>query len=235
MPTNRTGKAEAPDVGQPTSHIPMHPMKRINSTLAVLAFATLAFVTSSCVDSTAPSGDRSSATQSASVGDLVGLGGLPGGGLGDGVGRLVDTTVTVLQRLVPLAADITTSAVIDGEGGSIEIPEAGFRLDIPKNALNEPTTITVTAVQGSAAAYEFEPQGLAFDKRLFITQDLSVTGAISNLLGTNFTGAYFQSRDEISPLGSATVHELLPTRVDLFLGTVEFPIKHFSGYLVAVD
>jgi len=235
MPTNRTGKAEAPDVGQPTSHIPMHPMKRINSTLAVLAFATLTFATSSCVDSTAPSSDRSNATHSASVGDLVGSGGLPGGGLGDGVGRLVDTTVTVLQRLVPLAGDITVSAVIDGEGGSIEIPEAGFRLDIPKNALNEPTTITVTAVQGSAAAYEFEPQGLAFDKRLFITQDLSVTGAISNLLGTNFTGAYFQSRDEISPLGSATVHELLPTRVDLFLGTVEFPIKHFSGYLVAVD
>jgi hypothetical protein len=234
MPTNRTGKAEAPDVGQPTSHIPMHPMTRIRSTLAVLAFATLAFATSSCVDSTAPSGDRSTTTQSASLG-LPEATGIPGGGLGDGVGRLVDTTVTVLQRLVPLAGDITVSAVIDGEGGSIEIPEAGFRLDIPKNALNEPTTITVTAVQGSAAAYEFEPHGLAFDKRLFITQDLSVTGAISNLLGTGFTGAYFESRDEISPLGSATVHELLPTKVDLFLGTVEFPVKHFSGYLVAVD
>jgi hypothetical protein len=236
MPTNRTGKAEAPDVGPPTSHIPMQPMKRIKSTLAVLAFATLAFATSSCVDSTAPSGDRSNATQSASLDDLNGLGGgIPGGGLGDGVGRLVDTTVTVLQRLVPLTGDITVSAVIDSAGGSIEIPEAGFRLDIPKKALDEPTTITVTAVQGSAAAYEFEPQGLAFNKRLFITQDLSVTGAISNLLGTDFTGAYFQSRDEISPLGSATVHELLPTKVDLFLGTVEFPVKHFSGYLVAVD
>ena len=235
MPTNRTGNAEAPDDGLRTSHIPMQPMKRIKSTLAVLAFTTLAFATSSCVDSTAPSSDRSTAIQSASLGDPPAATGLPGGGLGDGVGRLVDTTVTVLQRLVPLAGDITVSAVIDSVGGSIEIPEAGFRLDIPKKALDEPTTITVTAVQGSAAAYEFEPQGLAFDKRLFITQDLSVTGAISNLLGTNFTGAYFQSRDEISPLGSATVHELLPTRVDLFLGTVEFPIKHFSGYLVAVD
>jgi len=234
MPTNRTGKAEAPDVGPRTSHIPMQPMKRINSTL-VLAFATLAFAASSCVDSTAPSSERSNATASASLGDLSGLGGIPGGGLGDGVGRLVDTTVTVLQRLVPLAGDITVSAVIDSVGGSIEIPEAGFRLDIPKKALDEPTTITVTAVLGSAVAYEFEPQGLAFDKRLIITQDLSLTGAISNLLGTDFTGAYFQSRDEISPLGSATVHELLPTKVDLFLGTVEFPVKHFSGYLVAVD
>jgi ZU5 domain-containing protein len=235
MPTNRTGKPEAPDVGPRTSHIPMQPMKRINSTLAVLAFAALAFAASSCVDSTAPSGDRSSATPSALLGDPPEASGIPGGGLGDGVGRLVDTTVTVLQRLVPLTGDITVSAVIDSAGGSIEIPEAGFRLDIPKKALDEPTTITVTAVQGSAAAYEFEPQGLAFNKRLFITQDLSVTGAISNLLGTDFTGAYFQSRDEISPLGSATVHELLPTKVDLFLGTVEFPVKHFSGYLVAVD
>ena len=214
----------------------MPKMTRIRSTLATLALATLAFATSSCVDATAPS-DRSSQAQNDASASLLGIlpGGGLGGGLGDGVGRLVDTTVTVLQRLVPLSSDITTSAVIGSDGGSIEIPEAGFRLDVPSRALNEPTTITVTAVQGFATAYEFEPKGIVFDKRLFITQDLTLTGAISNLLGTQFTGAYFESRDDISATGSATVHELLPTKVDPFSGVVRFPIKHFSGYLVAVD
>jgi hypothetical protein len=215
----------------------MPPMKRIRSILATLALATLAFATSSCVDATAPSSDRSTESQNAASGSLFGgglLGTGLGGGLGDGVGRLVDTTVTVLQRLVPLSSDVTASAVIDDNGGSIAIPEAGFRLDIPARALPGPTTITVTAVQGFATAYEFEPQGIVFDKRLIITQDLTLTGAIANLLGTQFTGAYFESRDDISPTG-ATVHELLPTKVDLFSGVVRFPIKHFSGYLVAVD
>jgi hypothetical protein len=208
-------------------------MKSIRSTLATLAFATLALATSSCVDSTAPSSDRTSRTPSTVSGSLLDAG--FGVGLGGDVGRLVDTTVTTLQRLVPLSGDITSSAVIDANGGSIEIPEAGFRLDIPKNAVAEPTTITVTAVQGLATAYEFEPQGITLNKRLLFTQDLSVTSAIANLLGTDFTGAYFRSRDEISPFGSAAVHELLPTRVDLLSGVVQFQIKHFSGYLVAVD
>jgi hypothetical protein len=205
-------------------------MKRIRISLAALAFTALAFATS-CVDSTAP--DRAVGPPSTVSASL--LSGGFGIGLGGDLGRVVDTTVTTLQRLVPLSSDITVSAVIDAEGGSIAIPEAGFRLDVPKNALAEPTTITVTAVQGLATAYEFEPQGIALNKRLLFTQDLSVTAAIANLLGTQFTGAYFRSRDEISPTGSAAVHELLPTRVDLFSGVVQFQLKHFSGYLVAVD
>jgi hypothetical protein len=208
-------------------------MKRIRALLASLAFATLAFATSSCVDSTAPSGAPSNGTPETFSGSLLGSG--LGGGLGWGLARVVDTTVTVLQRLVPLSGDITSSAVIGIDGGSIAIPEAGFRLDVPKNALTVATTITVTAVQGSSTAYEFEPAGIVLNKRLVITQDLSVTAAIANLLGANLTGAYFRSRDEISPTGSAAVHELLPTSVDVLSGTVQFPIRHFSGYLVAVD
>ena len=203
-------------------------MNRIRSILATVALATLA-VASSCVDSTAP---ESTVTQTPASASL--LGGLSSG-LGWGLGRVVDTTVTVLQRLVPLSGDVTSSAVIGVDGGSITIPEAGFRLDVPKNALTVPTTITVTAVQGSATAYEFQPAGIVLNKRLIVTQDLSVTAAIANLLGTNFTGAYFKSRDEISPTGAAAVHELLPTSVDVLSATVQFPVRHFSGYLVAVD
>lgn len=206
-------------------------MSRIRTIPVALAFATLAFA-ASCVDSTAPSSDRSGVTQTSPSESLLDSG--LGTGLGGGLVQVIDTTVTALQRLVPLATDVTRSAVIGVDGGSIEIPEAGFRLDVPKNALAVPTTITVTAVQGSATAYEFEPQGIVLYKRLLFTQDLTVTSALSNLLGT-FNGAYFTSRDDIFPTGSAAVHELLPTRVDLFSLTVQFPIRHFSGYLVAVD
>ena len=207
-------------------------MSRIRTIPVALAFVTLAFA-ASCVDSTAPSSDRSGVTQNSPSGSLLDSG--LGGGLGGGLVQVVDTTVTALQRLVPLLSDVTRSAVIGADGGSIEIPEAGFRLDVPKNALDVPTVITVTAVQGSATAYEFEPQGIVLNKRLLFTQDLSVTSALSNLLGTQFTGAYFTSRDDIFPTGTAAVHELLPTRVDPFALTVQFPIRHFSGYLVAVD
>jgi hypothetical protein len=204
-------------------------MNSIRKALATLALATLAVATFSCADSTAPSGASPNATQSvvpdAALGDALGL----------GLGRLVDTTVTVLQRLTPLSDDITRTEVIDSDGGLIVIPRAGFLLYVPRGALDQPTTITVTAVQGSAIAYEFEPHGLVFNRRPFFVQDLGVTAAASRLLGTGFTGAYFESRDEISPIGSAAVHELLPTRVGLFSQTVLFPIKHFSGYLVAVD
>lgn len=199
-------------------------MKSFRTLVSALAIATLAYTASSCSDATAPS---SSAIDSRDPAASL----LPGGGLI----QVVDTTVSVLQRLIPLSSDITQSAVIGPDGGSIAIPEAGFRLDIPKNTLVVPTTITVTAIAGASTAYEFEPQGLQFNKRLAFTQNLGVTSAVLNLLGVGFEGAYFRSRDEISPSGTAEVHELLPTSVDLLSGTVQFPIKHFSGYLVAVD
>ena len=201
-------------------------MKSIRTLFSTLALAALSVGAASCVDTTAPSRLDATADHSGPSGSL-----LPGSGLV----QIVDTTVTVVQRLVPLTSDITQSAVIDQNGGSIAIPEAGFRLDIPKNTLAGPTTITVTAIAGSSTAYEFEPQGMQFNKRLTFSQDLGVTTAVFHLLGARFDGAYFRSRDEIAPDGSALVHELLPTSVDLLSGSVQFPIKHFSGYLVAVD
>jgi hypothetical protein len=200
-------------------------MKSIRTLIGTLALVALGAFTTSCVDATAPS-SGSTPSQSDLSSSLLGGGGLI---------QIIDTTVTVVQRLVPLAGDVTRSEVIGPDGGSIAIPETGFRLDIPKNTLVTPTTITVTAVAGSSVAYEFEPHGLQFNKRLTFSQDLGITSSVLNLLGTRFVGGYFQSRDEISPSGSAFVHEIVPANVDLLSGTVQFPIKHFSGYLVAVD
>lgn len=200
-------------------------MNRFRNLTAAIALAAVSLVSSSCGDATAPV----SRTDAPSA-----VLGLPSG-LGGGVGTLVDTTVNTLQFAVPLLGDISRSATIGPEGGTIEIPETGFRLDIPKNALAAPTLITVTAVQGSTVAYEFEPHGIALNKRLIVTQSLGPTSIVSGLLGRSFTGSYFTSRDDIHLDGTAFVHELEPTSTDLLSLQLRFSIGHFSGYLVGVD
>ena len=200
-------------------------MIRFRNAAAAIALAAASLFSTSCGDVTAPSGASSSPSA---------LLGLPSG-LGGGVGTLVDTTVNALQLSVPLLSDISRSAVIGPDGGSISIPETGFRLDIPKNAITTPTLITVTAVQGTTAAYEFEPHGIALNKRLVVTQDLGLTSIVSQLLGHSFTGAYFTSRTDLGADGTAQVYELEPTNTSLLQQQVQFSIGHFSGYLVGVD
>jgi hypothetical protein len=200
-------------------------MNRLRTLSAAIALAAASLVSSSCGESTAPVG-RTTAPDA--------LLGLPSG-LGGGVSTLVDTTVNSLQFAVPLLSDISRSATIGPEGGTIDIPATGFHLDIPKNAVYAPTLITVTAVQGSAVAYEFEPHGLVLNKRLIVTQNLGLTSIVSSLLGRSFTGAYFTSRDDLHSDGTAFVHELEPTTTDLLSLQARFSIGHFSGYLVGVD
>ena len=200
-------------------------MNRFRIAAASIALAAAALFSTSCSDTTAPV----AATPAPNA-----LLGLPSG-LGGGVSNAIDTTVNALLLSAPLTTEITRSATIGADGGSIEIPETGFRLDVPKNALFQPTVITVTAVPGPIAAYEFEPHGIALNKRLVVTQNLGLTTIVSQLLGHGFTGAYFTSRDDLHPDGTAEVHELEPTTADLLFGRVQFSIGHFSGYLVGVD
>lgn len=200
-------------------------MNRFRTLSAAIALAAASLFSTSCGDATAP------ASHATAPSALLGL----PLGLGSGVGTVVDTTVNSLQYAIPLLSDISRSATIGVDGGSIDIPETGFHLDVPKNAVNGPTTITVTAVHGSTVAYEFQPAGLTLNKRLVVTQDLGVTSIVSNLLGKSFVGAYFTSRDDIHSDGTALVHELEPTTSDLTSLTVKFSIGHFSGYLVGVD
>ncbi len=200
-------------------------MTRLRNLAAAIALAAVSVASASCGDPTAPT------TQQSAPNALFGL----PSGLGSGVATVVDTTVNSLQLAVPLLTDITRSATIGPDGGSIEIPETGFRLDIPKNAIASPTLITVTAVQGTTAAYEFEPHGIALNKRLVVTQDLGLTSVVSGLLGKSFRGAYFTSRDDLHLDGTALVHELEPTTTSFFSQSVQFSIGHFSGYLVGVD
>ena len=198
--------------------------------LAFFAVALLALPTS-CREAVAPE----PVTQQPAPDALLGLPIDIGIGIGVGNVRIVDTTVTALQWATPLANDISRSAVIGPAGGSISISELGFRLNVPAGAVDAPTNITVTAVAGSTVAYEFAPHGLIFEERPTFVQQLQYVSLPGSVLSLVMHGAYFESRDDLFADGTAAITELIPTRLDFFPLRVRFSIKHFSGYIVAVD
>lgn len=143
------------------------------------------------------------------------------------------TTVQPLQRRVPLADDISVSAVIGLRGGVISIPRAGFQLVVPAGAVSAPTTFRVTALEGSAIAYEFEPHGVTFPRELRAAQDLSHARNVLSLAPLLKAG-YFADRKQIGANGLfALVSEIFPGSIDLRLTHFRWDIPHFSGYIVA--
>ena len=147
------------------------------------------------------------------------------------IGGVTGVLTAVLQRTVPLSKDYSASATIGSGGGSIRIPEAGFTITIPSGALSAPTTIRATALKGSSVAYRLEPHGLVFAKEPTITQDLSLTAALSRLLDTGYQGGYFTDESTLSG-GAVQVLETRPATFDLLRLRMSFTVKHFSGYAV---
>jgi hypothetical protein len=143
--------------------------------------------------------------------------------------------VMVLQRTTPLAAPITASAIIDRSGGTISIPEAGFSISFPANAISggRPTQITVTALPGSNVAYTFQPEGLVFHNDPMITQDLKGTQVFQDAsLRNSLEGAYFPDSTYLGN-GTARVKETRPTAVDINGWKMKWNVHHFSGYLAS--
>ena len=146
-------------------------------------------------------------------------------------------TALVLKRLTPLDSDISVSALIGPEGGSIKINAAGGKIDIPAGALSAPTTITMTALAGPNVAYEFQPHGLTFAQPVKIQQDLRTTWAsvYPQLLGMAHGGYYDRTLDStfIDPgklFAVVKEHEL--GYLESNATQLKFYIGHFSGYLV---
>jgi hypothetical protein len=140
-----------------------------------------------------------------------------------------------MTRQIPLAQDMTVSAVIGPEGGVLRLREAGLRLIVPKGAVSAPTTFAATAVAGSMVAYEFEPHGTTFAVPLILQQTLA--NESSDNVDPNsfhFEAGHFLSRDDLEPTsGTGTINEALPTLIDVKKGRIKFSVKHFSGYLLA--
>lgn len=148
----------------------------------------------------------------------------------------LNDTVVVLQRREALSAPITVTRTIGYWGGTISIPEAGLTVRVPEGAVSSSTQFSVTAPAGRAIAYEFGPHGKTFGKALKFEQDLRVSALKDwQLHHVKLQGGYFADGGLLTDLLRAVVQELLPALVDSSDMTVRFDIKHFSGYLVAVE
>lgn len=190
---------------------------RIPVLRSVAILAALCVTVSSCSDSVTL--DQRSAPP-AREGLLSGL-----------IGGVTGVLTSVLQRTVPLTRDYTASATIGSGGGTIRIPEAGFTLTVPAGAVSTPTVIRATALKGSSVAYRLEPHGLVFANDPTITQDLSLTAAVSRLLDTGYQGGYFTDETGLSR-GVVQVLETRSSSFDLLRLRMSFTIEHFSGYAV---
>jgi hypothetical protein len=135
-----------------------------------------------------------------------------------------------LQRTTPLAAPITVSKAIGVDGGTLSIPAAGVTVTIPRGALAQTTTVTMTARAGTVIAYDFAPHGITFAKPLVFQQQLRGTNA-SLLTAPLLQLGYYSDASLLTKTG-ALVSELLGGTLNLVTWTFTAPISHFSGYIV---
>ena len=196
-----------------------------------LAFSAAA-VGSACTDTTAPSSTPVTSGPQASQQALL------GGLLGTLTNTLSTLLVAPVTRNTPLADDVTWSFTAGPAGAVSTNPGVGLTIVVPPLALSRTLTITVTALEGSALAYKFEPHGLVFSRKLTLTQDLrgtSAGGLLGGLLSTtSLSAAYFATdRLETTGDGLAKVTEILPALTSVLTKTVSFGVEHFSGYIVA--
>jgi hypothetical protein len=140
-----------------------------------------------------------------------------------------------LTRNKPLPADITVSAVIGADGGTISIPDAGFTLSVPKGAVKGDTKFSVTAVRGRVIAYEFEPHGIVFQSgntSPTATQDLSATNW--NVL-KQLKAGYFTDRSQLTNPVAVKIAETISGITSVLSQKFTWTIPHFSGYTIGWD
>ena len=137
---------------------------------------------------------------------------------------------SVLTREAALAEDITVTALIGEEGGSLRISEAGLKVDVPKGAVTgEPIALSVTALAGQMVAYEFGPHGTVFNVPLQVEQKLKGTNWHKQRDPMVAEAGYFADRSQLNhELNTAVVDEFLPANVDVGKSKLRFDISHFS-------
>lgn len=145
------------------------------------------------------------------------------------------TPATAAQWLIPLTSDISRTALIGPEGGTLELPETGLRLVVPADVVREPTPFSVTARAGRLVAYDFEPEGSAFAPALRFEQDPARLEPPPRRSGQpmRMQLGYFEDRsalDEVNSLASVSeLHDLLDGDAG---GRGAFAVSHFSDYVV---
>lgn len=147
-------------------------------------------------------------------------------------------TVLALTRNRPLDHDVSATATIGPDGGSITIDAAGATIVFPAGALDSPRQIKMTAKAGAAVAYEFCPHGITFAVPVVVQQDLTFTRASVSNFRTLQAGYYRRSLDAIFVDAANAIVKVSELRgIDLDrpsnprFGT--FYISHFSGYIMS--
>ena len=130
-----------------------------------------------------------------------------------------------------LLGALTSLLTVDGlQRTTLAIPEAGVTVVVPRGALAQTTTITMTARAGSLVAYDFAPHGITFAKPLVFSQQLRGTNA-SLLTAPLLQLGYYSDPSLLTKTGGL-VSQLLGGTLNTLTWTFTAPIPHFSGYIV---
>ena len=201
-------------------------MNRFTRKISALIVAVVAVATA-CSDAgraTAPDLPQNAVSAQGTTSPNSGLVGTVTGALP--LGNLI----SILGKL-PELTDISASAVIGPAGGTLAIPHAGLTLIVPPGAVASNVRFEVTALKGLSVAYEFEPHGMKFNRALTLRQDLNKT---LYLPGLRLNGGYFKSASQLDLLRrQGTIDETIQSLLNPGARTLEFPLWHFSGYLVS--
>lgn len=155
-------------------------------------------------------------------------------------GRKVRGTRWISTRL---PVELTVSAVIGKDGGSLVIPGSQFAIYFPQDALPDPTTITITSKEAEWVTYDMNPHGTVFRKPVYVFQGLENTELFGTLAACSAYGAYLPPGNEvISSDDTATATETtMSYTVSGFAlwsqlaspQTSIWIINHFSRYMLA--
>lgn len=199
---------------------------KITRSAGLIATAAMVAFASACSSDSVTAPDMKA--KNGLLGDVL-------GGVGGVVTGLVNGLIPVqsLQRDRAINSITRSFTVTRGDGGRIEIPEAGLRVDVPSGAISTSSLIiTVTVLPGKSVAYDFQPHGTKFLKPLAFRQDLENTSWDHSGFRGTINGGYFKDAGQVNLLsGLALLDELFP--VEIRTHEARYNINHFSGYMVS--
>ena len=129
-------------------------------------------------------------------------------------------TSTTLLSCSPLLSDSVTQT-IGPEGGFLTV--GPHTLSVPPGALAEPVSITAVAPSDTVNRVRLEPEGLSFQRPVF----LAMSYANCDLLGTLLPKRIAYTTDALEIL------EYVPSLNDLSALEVSGLLRHFSTYAIA--
>lgn len=180
-------------------------MKPLHSFRAMFVALVLA-ISAACSDKTAPL-SPAPAPELSLIGDLTGV-----------VSQLSEPVTGVLECRV--AESHTATKVVGPFGGTIQV--GPHSLYIPAGALSSNQTITATAPAGNVVEVEFQPHGLKFSRKTYLTMSYRDCGLVGQLLPRI---AYVDEK--------LNILEVLLSVPNVFRQTVTGPTDHFSSYMLA--